>query len=65
MAERTNIIRGWHPEKGNLFASVDPRCRFCTGEVAEMQFAALLRPFTSEEAAVAALKEAGAGEVWS
>lgn len=61
MAKASSIIAGWHPERGALFVAVDPASRFSgEGQVAELRFAALLRPFTSEEAAVAALAEAGA-----
>ncbi len=46
-----------------MWAAIDPNARFLTAKIAERRFGAYTSPFTSEEAARAALTAAGALEI--
>lgn len=50
---------GEHPERGRLWAAVDPECISTTGRVEDLRFAAFLAPFKSAEEARSALIAAG------
>ncbi len=54
------FLIGRHPERGVLWASIDPAVHYLEPQITEGRFAAYLAPFTSEEAARAALIDAGA-----
>jgi hypothetical protein len=54
------MLSGSHPDRGTLYACVDPTAHHCSPAVRDMRLAAQLAPFTSEDAALTALKEAGA-----
>lgn len=54
------VLEAPHPEKGRVYAAVDPAARYVSPRVCEFRFSALLSPYTSEEEARAALAEAGA-----
>lgn len=51
---------GQHPDRGALWAAVEPSVRFAKAEVAERRFGAYLAPFHTEAEARAALVAAGA-----
>jgi hypothetical protein len=57
------FLIGQHPRRGALWAAIDPQARFTKAEVADRRFSAYLAPFTSEEAARAALGAAGAQHI--
>jgi hypothetical protein len=57
------FLIGRHPDRGLLWASIDPSARFLAAEIAQQRFAAYLAPFTSEDAARAALTAAGAERI--
>jgi len=54
------FLIGQHPDRGALWAAVDPNARFTKAEIAERRFAAYLAPFSDEVTARAALAAAGA-----
>lgn len=54
------VITAEHPERGTLWAAVDPGVRFIEGAVRDSRFAARLAPFPDEASARFALKAAGA-----
>lgn len=60
MTGKLRVVEAEHPERGRLFAAIDPSVRFVEAAVAELRFGAFLTPFASEEAARAALEAAGA-----
>ena len=60
MIRPSAIIRAERPDGTRLFACVDPRARFCLGQVADVKLGALLSPFVSAAGAEAALIAAGA-----
>ena len=55
----SRVITGEHPERGTLWAAIDPAARFIVPGVKESRFAARLAPFTDEASARVALKAAG------
>lgn len=59
-SKRGAYITAKHPERGTLWAAVDPDCHHLEGVVAEMRFSAFLRPFRSDDDARAALTATGA-----
>ena len=59
MSDGKLMLQGQAPD-GFLFACVDPDSRYCQPQVCAFKFSASLAPFTSEEAARAALNSAGA-----
>lgn len=59
MKKRDNLLTATHPERGTLWAAVDPSVRHITGRVAELRFGARLAPFKSRADAEAALVAAG------
>jgi len=56
---RDNLLTAPHPERGLLWAAVDPSVHHIEGRVAELRFGARLAPFRSRADAEAALKAAG------
>lgn len=54
------VLRGEHPERGPLYAGVDPGAHHVKGRVAPLRFAAFLAPFRSDQDAREALLAAGA-----
>lgn len=56
---KTLVLIAEHPERGRLYAVVDPASRFVEGRVCERKFAAFLAPFPDELSARQALKAAG------
>lgn len=52
------FIIGHHPQRGPLWAAVDPNAKFVSGEIAGRRFTAYLAPFATEDEARAALKSA-------
>lgn len=56
----SRVLQAEHPERGTLFAAVDPSVRFIEGGVRGSRFAARLAPFPDEASARQALKSAGA-----
>lgn len=54
------MLSGQHPDKGLLFAAIDPAVRFAEPEVRDSRLGALLAPYPSEADARAALERAGA-----
>jgi hypothetical protein len=56
----SRVITGEHPERGLLYAAIDPAVRFVEGGVRDSRFAARLAPFSDEAHARQALKAAGA-----
>lgn len=57
------FLTGRHPERGLLWASIDPNVNYLEPRISEGRFAAYLAPFRSEEAARAALLETGAIQI--
>ena len=57
------FLTGKHPTRGLLWASIDPNVNYLEPRITEGRFAAYLAPFRSEEAARAALSEAGATHI--
>lgn len=55
----SNLLAAEHPERGTLWAAVDPSVHHIEGRVAELRFGARLAPFKSHEEAQAALVAAG------
>lgn len=51
---------GQHPDRGALWAAVEPNVRFAKAEVSDRRWGAYLTPFKSEVDARAALVAAGA-----
>lgn len=62
-APRATVITAEHPERGTLYAAIDPAARHVTPCVAERRFPAFCSPFPSEDAARAALLAEGCKEV--
>ena len=60
MAKPDKLLTATHPERGTLFAAIDPAVRFVAGEVRDRRFSAFLAPFPDEASARMALKSAGA-----
>ncbi len=58
-----SFLVGHHPGRGPLWAAIDPNARFLTAKIAERRFGAYTSPFTTEEAARAALTVAGAQRI--
>lgn len=56
----SRVLQAEHPERGALWAAIDPAVRFIEGGVRESRFAARLAPFADEASARTALKAAGA-----
>lgn len=56
----SRVLTAEHPERGVLYAAVDPAVRFVEGGVRESRFGARLAPFRDEASARLALKAAGA-----
>lgn len=56
----SNLLTAEHPERGTLWAAVDPSVHHIEGRVSDMRFGARLAPFRSRAEAVAALEAAGA-----
>jgi hypothetical protein len=54
------FLIGHHPQRGELWASIDGKVRFLKGEIADRRCSAYLAPFQSEDDARAALAAAGA-----
>ncbi|WP_324748785.1 hypothetical protein SH591_08690 [Sphingomonas sp. LY54] len=54
------MLSGQHPDKGLLFAAIDPAVRFTEPRLGDSRLAALLAPYPSEADARAALESAGA-----
>lgn len=59
----SSFLIGDHPQRGALWAAVDPGARFLKPEVSNRRFSAYLAPFTNEADARAALIAAGAMHV--
>ena len=57
------FLVGRHPDRGLLWASVDANVNYLEPRLTEGRFAAYLAPFTSEDAARAALIAAGAEHI--
>ena len=53
------FITGQHPQRGPLWAAVDPNAKFMGGEIAGRRFAAHLAPYATEDEVRAASKAAG------
>lgn len=53
-------IKAIHPQRGTLWAAVDPHARNLEGRVEDLRFGAYLAPFKSAADAEAALPAAGA-----
>lgn len=53
------IVTGWHPHRGSLFAAIDPKAHHVEGRLAERRFSAFLSPFRCEGEALSALAKAG------
>jgi hypothetical protein len=56
---KTRVLSSEHPDRGTLYAAVDPGVRFIVGGVRESRFAARLAPFADEASARQALEGAG------
>lgn len=56
----TVVLTGTHPERGILWAAIDPSVHHIQGTVRETRFGARLAPFRSREEAEAALIAEGA-----
>lgn len=59
------FLIGQHPDRGALWAAVEPNVRYAKAEIAERRFGAYLAPFQTEAAARAALAAAGASLIES
>jgi hypothetical protein len=57
------FLTGRHPDRGLLWASVDPNVNYLEPHITEGRFAAYLAPYRSEDAAREALGEAGATHI--
>jgi hypothetical protein len=56
----TLLLTGNHPERGTLWAAIDPTVHHVEGAVRETRFGARLAPFKNIEEAEAALIAVGA-----
>jgi hypothetical protein len=54
------FLTGRHPQRGLLWAAIDPKVNYLEPQVTESRFAAYLAPFPSDEPARQALLTAGA-----
>jgi hypothetical protein len=59
-SKRGAYINAKHPERGTLWAAVDPNCHHLDGKVEELRFSAFLCPFRSDDEVRTALVAAGA-----
>ena len=57
------FLVGKQPNGGLLWASVDPNVNYLEPRLTESRFAAYLAPFTSEDAARAAMRDPGAKQI--
>jgi hypothetical protein len=57
------FLIGKHPDRGLLWASVDPNVNYLEPRITEGRFAAYLAPYRSEDAAREALLGAGATHI--
>lgn len=53
-------IAAEHPQKGLLYAAVDPDARYLESRVGQTRLGAFVAPFPTEQAATDALKATGA-----
>ncbi|QIK77976.1 hypothetical protein G7077_02660 [Sphingomonas piscis] len=56
---KSPYITATHPQRGTLWAAVDPDARNLEGRVEDLRFGAYLAPFKSAADAEAALRAAG------
>ncbi|MGZ2410751.1 hypothetical protein ACUXST_000148 [Sphingomonas sp. F9_3S_D5_B_2] len=63
MMQAPKFLIGKHPNRGLLWAAVDPNARFTGSELGETRFAGYLRPYCDEQSARDALTAAGATNI--
>jgi hypothetical protein len=59
----TRILQGAASDGSPRFAAIDPASRYVSPQVCRFRFSAALAPFLSDEAARAALVEAGCSNI--